>query len=303
MKKILIVLGCIILIPYLIITLFIKDDTVHFHFVSNMSVRVKRVAKDEIIEVPLEEYVVGVLSGEMPTSFELEALKAQAVAARSYVLKKMEQNIKNEYDVVDTVSNQVYLDYDELKAKWGIDYDNKISKIKQAVVETTGEYLTYNNQVIEAFFFSTSSGMTENCDEVFSESLPYLVSVDSHYDSISPSFEVNREFPLSTFYQLLNLPYQEKLEISITKTTSTGRVKELTINGNKFTGSEVYSKLSLKSTFFEIKQDNQVVKITTKGYGHGVGMSQYGANGMAKEGYNYDEILKHYYVGTTISKI
>ena len=303
MKKILIVLGCIILIPYLIITLFIKDDTVHFHFVSNMSVRVKRVAKDEIIEVPLEEYVVGVLSGEMPTSFELEALKAQAVAARSYVLKKMEQNIKNEYDVVDTVSNQVYLDYDELKAKWGIDYENKISKIKQAVVETTGEYLTYNNQVIEAFFFSTSSGMTENCDEVFSESLPYLVSVDSHYDSISPSFEVNREFPLSTFYQLLNLPYQEKLEISITKTTSTGRVKELTINGNKFTGSEVYSKLSLKSTFFEIKQDNQVVKITTKGYGHGVGMSQYGANGMAKEGYNYDEILKHYYVGTTISKI
>lgn len=303
MKKILIVLGCIILIPYLIITLFIKDDTVHFHFVSNMSVRVKRVAKDEIIEVPLEEYVVGVLSGEMPTSFELEALKAQAVAARSYVLKKMEQNIKNEYDVVDTVSNQVYLDYDELKAKWGIDYDNKISKIKQAVVETTGEYLTYNNQVIEAFFFSTSSGMTENCDEVFSESLPYLVSVDSHYDSISPSFEVNREFPLSTFYQLLNLPYQEKLEISITKTTSTGRVKELTINENKFTGSEVYSKLSLKSTFFEIKQDNQVVKITTKGYGHGVGMSQYGANGMAKEGYNYDEILKHYYVGTTISKI
>ena len=239
----------------------------------------------------------------MPTSFELEALKAQAVAARSYVLKKMEQNIKNEYDVVDTVSNQVYLDYDELKAKWGIDYENKISKIKQAVVETTGEYLTYNNQVIEAFFFSTSSGMTENCDEVFSESLPYLVSVDSHYDSISPSFEVNREFPLSTFYQLLNLPYQEKLEISITKTTSTGRVKELTINGNKFTGSEVYSKLSLKSTFFEIKQDNQVVKITTKGYGHGVGMSQYGANGMAKEGYNYNEILKHYYVGTTISKI
>lgn len=303
MKKILIVLGCIVLIPYLIITLFIKDDTVHFHFVSNMSVRVKRVAKDEIIEVPLEEYVVGVLSGEMPTSFELEALKAQAVAARSYVLKKMEQNRKKEYDVVDTVSNQVYLDYDELKVKWGIDYDNKISKIKQAVVETTGEYLTYNNQVIEAFFFSTSSGMTENCDEVFSESLPYLVSVDSHYDSISPSFEVNREFPLSTFYQLLNLPYQEKLEISITKTTSTGRVKELTINGNKFTGSEVYSKLSLKSTFFEIKQDNQVVKITTKGYGHGVGMSQYGANGMAKEGYNYDEILKHYYVGTTISKI
>lgn len=303
MKKILIILISVILIPYFIITIFIKDDTVHFHFVSNMSVRVKRVAKGAIEEIPLEEYVVGVLSGEMPTSFEIEALKAQAVAARSYVLKKIEKNRKNEYDVVDTVSNQVYLDDEELKIKWGLDYDNKITKIKQAVLETKGEYLTYNNQVIEAFFFSTSSGMTENCDEVFSESLPYLVSVDSHYDSISPSFEVNKEFSLETFYQLLGLPYEKILKVMITKTTSTGRVKELTINGNQFTGSEVYSKLSLKSTFFEIKQDNEIVKVTTKGYGHGVGMSQYGANGMAQEGYNYEEILTHYYVGTSISKI
>lgn len=303
MKKIIISLLMIIFIPYIVVTLFIKDDSVKFHFVSNMSVRVKRVDKDTIEDIPLEEYVVGVLSGEMPVSFELEALKAQAVAARSYVLKKIEQNHNNEYDVVDTVSNQVYLDDDQLKVKWSNDYDTKLQKIKEAVAETNGEYLTYDNEVIEAFFFSTSSGVTENVEDVFSETLPYLRSVDSHYDEISPVYTETKTFDLKNFYTLLNIEYNKKINVEITKTTSTGRVKQLKINNIEFTGSEVYKALSLRSTFFEIKQDNDTVIITTRGYGHGVGMSQYGANGMAKEGYKYDEILKHYYSGVEISKI
>lgn len=303
MKKAIITLLLIIFIPYIIVTLFIKNDDIKFHFVSNMTVRVKRESKDRIDIVPLEKYVIGVLSGEMPVSFEIEALKSQAVAARSYVLKKMEQNYNEEYDVVDTVSNQVYLDEEELKTKFGDQYDTKIQKISQAVVETTGEYLTYNGEVIEAFFFSTSSGATENCEEVFKQALPYLRSVDSHYDEISPSYLETKQIKLSEFYQFLNLKYDEQLLVEIIKTTSTGRIKEIKINDQIFTANEIRSKLKLKSTFFSIEQINDDVIIKTKGYGHGVGMSQYGANGMAKEGYKYDEILKHYYSGVEIEKI
>lgn len=303
MKKVFLSFLIITFVPYIIVTIFIKKDDTKFHLVSNMKVRVKRVEKDIIEEVPLEEYVIGVLSGEMPTSFELEALKAQSVAARSYVLKKMEQNYQKEYDVVDTVSNQVYLNDQELKEKWQEQYDSKISKIRQAVAETNGEYLTYQGKVIEAFFFSTSSGVTENCGEVFSEDLPYLVSVDSHFDEISPVFRETKQFSLIDFYTKLDLPYQENLEVEITNATSTGRIKELKINNQTMKASDVYSKLNLRSTFFDIEQVGSNVIITTKGYGHGVGMSQYGANGMAKEGYNYQEILMHYYSGVKISKI
>ncbi|MDD3453039.1 MAG: stage II sporulation protein D [Bacilli bacterium] len=303
MKKMLISILIVIFVPYIIVTVFIKNNEIKIDFVSNMNVRVKRETKNKIDIVPLEDYVIGVLSGEMPLSFEKEALKAQAVAARSYVLKKIEQNYNKEYDVVDTIANQVYLDNEDLKIKFKDEYEEKIVIITEVVKKTSGEYLTYNKEVIEAFFFSTSSGMTENCEEVFQESLPYLKSVDSHYDEISPSYLETKQIKLSEFYQLLNLKYDEQLLVEIIKTTSTGRIKEIKINDQIFTANEIRSKLKLKSTFFSIEQVNDDVIIKTKGYGHGVGMSQYGANGMAKEGYKYDEILKHYYSGVEIEKI
>ena len=179
----------------------------------------------------MEEYIIGVVSGEMSASFETEALKAQAVAARSYVLKKI-KNSEN-YDVVDNVMNQVYLDEEALKEKWKDNYEENINKIKQAVMETKGEYLVYDNEVIEAFFFSTSTGKTENCEEVFVESLPYLRSVDSSWDEeVSPVFSTTNEYSLIDFYNLLNLPYNNSLNIEIVKTTSTGRIKQIKINFN-----------------------------------------------------------------------
>lgn len=292
-----------ILIPYTVVTLFIKDDDIHFEFVSNMNIRVKRESGN-IEEIPFEQYIVGVLAGEMPVSFELEALKAQAVAARSYALKKMEQNYDQEYDVVDTVMNQVYLDDETLKEKWKDGYSEKINKIKQAVVETEGEYLTYDGKVIEAFFFSTSTGKTENSEEVFTTALPYLRSVDSSWDSeVSPVFSETNQFSLSDFYNKLGLSYQDTIQVEVLETTSTGRIKKIKINGQEFSGSDVYSKLEIRSTFFEIQQNGSSVSVVTKGYGHGVGMSQYGALAMAKKGYTYDQILKHYYQGVQIEKI
>lgn len=303
MKKIIIISALIIIIPFLIVTIFIKDETIKFKFVSNMVVRVKR-ENGNIDRVPFEEYVKGVLAGEMPTSFEMEALKAQAVAARSYVMKKMEDNYKEEYDVVDTVMNQVYLDDNTLKEKWQDEYEEKNNKIKQAIIETKGEYMVYNNEVIEAFFFSTSTGKTENSGEVFQTQLPYLKSVDSSWDAeVSPVFKEDNQISLEEFYQKLNMGYNPELKIEITKTTSTGRVKELKINNQDFKANDIYQKLNLRSTFFNIKQNGKQVQITTKGYGHGVGMSQYGALAMAKKGYKYQEILKYYYQGIEIKKL
>ena len=303
MKKLIITTLIIILIPFIIVTIFIKDETIKFNFISNSVVRVKR-ENGNIDRVFFEEYVKGVLAGEMPTSFDLEALKAQAVAARSYVLKKMEQNKEKDYDVVDTVMNQVYLDDATLKEKWKDKYEEKNNKIKQAIVETKGEYMTYNNEVIEAFFFSTSTGKTENSGEGFQTQLPYLKSVDSAWDEeVSPVFSQDNNLSLEEFYQKLNIEYNPNLKIEITKTTSTGRIKELKINDHEFKANDIYQKLNLRSTFFDIKQKDNQVEITTKGYGHGVGMSQYGALAMAKKGYKYQDILKYYYQGVEIKKL
>lgn len=290
------------MIPYIIVSVFIQDDEITFNFSSNSIVRVYREKLDRIDRVPIEEYVVGVVSGEVPVSFDIEALKAQAVASRSYVMYQIKKNKNKSYDVYDTVKNQVYLDTDALKDKWKDDYVVNINKIKEAVLDTASLYLEYNGEVVEAMFFSTSTGMTENSEEIFLNEVPYLRSVSSTWDEISPAYNDSKKFSKEEFYNLLNLEYTEKLDVKVTNTTSTGRVIEIVINGKKFSGKDVCSKLKLKSTYFSITQYDDAIMVETKGYGHGVGMSQYGAQGMALEGYKYDEILKHYYSGVEIKK-
>lgn len=301
-KKILLFSSLIVFIPFIVVTIFIRDDEITFNFSSNSVVRVYNEETDTITNVPIEEYVVGVVSGEMPIEFEVEALKAQAVAARSYVMIQMERNIKKDYDVVDTVMNQVYLDKSHLKTVWKESYTENINKVKTAVLETKGEYISYDGKVAEALFFSTSPGVTENSEDVFTNKIAYLRSVESTWDEISPVYTSNTTYTQKEFYTLLGLDYSEELKIEITSKTSTGRVKKIKINGKELTGSYVCSKLKLRSTFFEIiKEDNKII-IKNKGYGHGVGMSQYGAQGMAKAGYTYQDILKHYYTGIEIKK-
>lgn len=301
-KKILLFSCLIVFIPLVIVSIFIRNEEITFNFTENSVVRVYRENTDKIDKVPIEEYVVGVVAGEMPINFKIEALKAQAVAARSYVMKQIEKNINNEYDVVDTVMNQVYLDKEHLMAVWNSSYIENINKIKLAVLSTKGEYLSYDGKVAEALFFSTSPGLTENSEEIFISKEPYLRSVVSTWDEISPVYNTTITYSLKEFYRLLNLNYQKSLKVEILENTSTGRIKRLKINSNELTGNYICSKLSLNSTFFEIIQDGEKVIIKNKGYGHGVGMSQYGAEGMAREGYTYQDILKYYYKNIEIKK-
>lgn len=297
MKKTILVTLIILLIPLIVVNEVSKENK--FEIIKNSYVRVK--VNNKILKLQLEEYVEGVVAGEMPASFEIEALKAQAVAARTYVLKKIDNN--KEYDLDNTTNNQVYLTDEELKTKWNNDYDKYINKIRFAVKSTEGEYLTYNDKIITAFFFSSSNGKTENCEEVFQEKLPYLKSVESFWDKESPSYNGEIKTTLKDFYEKLNISYNEILNINIKERTESGNIKTIIINGKEFKSTDIRNKLGLRSTDFNITLDKDIITIKTKGFGHGVGMSQYGANGMAKEGYKYDDILKHYYTDIKIKKI
>ncbi len=303
MKKILLFSLLLIMIPYLIITLLVHDNEIKFIFTSNAMVRVKRTNSNQIDTVPLEEYVMGVLAGEVPVSFNMEALKAQAVASRSYVMYQMIKNKNNNYDVVDTTLNQVYLDDEILKQKWGNNYNEYINKIKDAVRQTAYQYITYNGELAEALFFSTSSGYTENSEDVFISAVPYLRSVESPYDSISPAFNNITDYTYDVFCNLLGLKYTNEFKIEILSQTPNGKINSIRINEKVFAGSDLVTLLGLKSSNFTINLSDGKIYITTKGYGHGVGMSQYGAEGMANLGFTYDQILKHYYTGVEIEKI
>ena len=302
-KKILLFSILIIFIPFIIVNLFIKKDDIIFNYTSNKVVRVKKEDTSEIIKVPLEEYVYGVVSSEMPASFNEEALKAQAVASRTYVMYAMENSRNRDFDVYDSVNSQVYNSEDNLKEFWGDKYGEYSNKIKKVIIDTKGEYITYNDEIIEAFFFSTSTGYTENSEEVFNEELPYLRSVESAWDKDSPSFNNEIEISKNDFYNKLGIGYSDILDISDVEKTVSGRIKSLKINGAYFKGVDVRTKLGLRSTFFTFYENGNKIIIKTKGYGHGVGMSQYGAQGMALAGFKYEDIIKYYYTGVEIKKI
>jgi len=306
MKRIIIFTMILIFIPFFIVTIFGIDNVkeIELKYVSSSFVRVKRLDTNFIEYIPLEEYIVGVLAGEMPIYFDIEALKAQAVASRSYVLKRMDYNKSNDYDVVDSVMNQVYLDNTYLKEAWGKDYVININKLRTAVNDTSLEYLEYNGEIIDALFFSTSNGYTEDSKLVFNLDLPYLKSVESKWDEkTSSAFSNKTTISLQEFYEKLGLTYNKKLTFKVIERSDTNRIIKLKINDIEILGRDIYNKLGLRSTDFNLTQVGSNIVIDTKGYGHGVGMSQYGALGMAKEGYNYKEILTYYYTGTKIKKI
>ncbi len=258
--------------------------------------------QNQIQELNMNDYLIGVIAAEMPALFEEEALKAQAVAARSYALYKM-AHTDNDYDVITSVVNQDYITPKEMQAKWTSDYDTFYQKIKKAVLDTDNEVMLYNNEVIEAFYFSMSNGQTESAEYVFQENLPYLQSVTSTWEEDATNFIVTKSISKNDFCTQLELKDCRNFHFDNPTKSSSGRILTIKINSQDFTGVEVREKLQLRSTDFSLQEEPESILVTTKGYGHGVGMSQYGANGMAKEGYTYKDILNYYYKDITIQKM
>lgn len=262
-----------------------KDNTIY----------VSALVNNKKTNLSLEDYIVGVVSCEMPASFDIEALKAMSVAARTYALYKSERN----KTLKTTTDDQCYIDESAMKEKWKNNFDKYYNKINNAVNDTKGEYMTYNDKTIIAFYFSISNGKTENVENVFSQKLDYLVSVDSSWDKRNNNNEKNIKMKVSDFLKKLNINDERINNIKIDR-SNTNRINNIKINNKNYKGTKFRSLLNLKSTDIEIKYDNDYVYIHTVGYGHGVGMSQYGANYMAQDGYKYDDILKHYYKGVKI---
>lgn len=239
------------------------------------------------INEELEKYVIGVVACEMPALYDIEALKAQAVAARTFTI------YTNDYEAKE----QCYNSYDQLQTKWGDKYPLYIEKITKAVNATTGLVMKKSNFLFKSFYFSTSNGKTEDSKTVFKEG--EIKSVESSWDKESSNYlkelhftKENLEKKLGTFDN-----------INIVKRDKNGYVSKVQVDNKEYTGIEMRSLLNLRSTDFDIKKENQDYLIVTRGYGHGVGMSQYGANYLAKKGYDYKYILKYYYGDISIEKI
>lgn len=276
---------------------------------NQIPISIYRTEGKKVDVVPIEEYVVGVLSAEMPADFELEALKAQAMAARTYIIRRIAGNnfadVPEGAHVTDTVKHQVYMDDQQRKKAWGSDYDWKIQKVRQAVVETQGKVLTYDGKPIDATFFSTSNGYTENSEEYWAQKIPYLRSVKVPWDKNSPKYEWKKTIKLADLEKLLGVKVAsaatapDTLVKGVQKTTG-NRIAKLQIGDKTFTGRELREKLQLPSSSFDLAVQKGELHITTFGYGHGVGMSQWGANGMAREGKKAPEIVKYFYQGIAI---
>ncbi len=282
----------IILTPFTLIS-FKKKET-NFYIEEKKEPEVKISYNNEQLNMNLEEYVIGVIAAEMPASFEVEALKAQAVAARTFALKKLEEKDCLLTDITD----QVYIDETKMREKWQDDYDLYYNKIKEVVEKTKGEVLKYQDKLINAYYYARSNGYTESSINVFNEKTDYLNSKESLFEPLDIR-EIKME--KQEFCNKLNITCNEIKIDSIMKDESK-RVSSLLINNKLFTGIEIRKLLNLRSTDFTIKISDEIT-ITTTGYGHGVGMSQYGANALAKNGYTYEEILKYYYENTEISNL
>lgn len=279
------------------------------------NIKVWNEEKGKVEKVDFEEYICNVVASEMPSDFQVEALKAQAVAARTYAMAKIikynevEEKEHPKAPLCNTTHCQMYKTKKELVEVHGSKWENVgYKKIKNACKETAGEMIYYEGQLVtQPLFFSSSGGQTENSEDVFTGEFPYLVSVSSPHEEGASHSNEERVFSFAEIEQRLNDSFTERntgvlneKKIKILSRTAGGRVDLMQIGQSTYKGTEIRAALGLSSALFTIEFKEQKVIFTTNGYGHGVGMSQYGANGMAKEGKDYVEILTHYYTGTKV---
>ena len=264
--------------------------------------------KNEIIELNFDEYIKGVLIGEVPITYELEALKAQAIVARTYTLYKLKNNPTShgEANMCDDINCcQCYKTKEYAFASWDDKEENeKWTKLETAVNSTKNMCITYSGEIISAFFHANSGGKTENVKYVWGEEeIPYLKSVDGNEQD---TYQDSKSFTKQEFAELIKEhvnDYAEKnYEIEILDYTGSGRINNLKVGNAKFKATELRKVLGLRSTNFRVeKNESGDITFFTIGYGHGVGMSQEGANQMAKSGKKVEDIIKHYYTGVEIS--
>ena len=283
-----------------------------YNYKNFTNIKLLHTKTGEVEVIPLEKYLLGVVSAEMPASFEEEALKAQAVVARTYTLYSIQKSKKHENaDICDSSSCcQAWISKEDRLAKWEEDARKENwNKILEAVSETKGKVIKYNGDLIDAFFHSNSGGKTEEPVNVWGgTNYPYLQSVEtsgedaySQYSSqvtISKTDFVNK---IKEKHSDFEIDFSKDEAIKITEYTESGRVKTIKVGNLNLSGVEIRSILNLKSTNFKFEINGEEIKFEVIGYGHGVGMSQTGADSLAKEGKGYEEIIKHFYTGVEIT--
>lgn len=280
---------------------------------TDSQIMIKVLKEDgKVYDMSMQDYLISVVAAEMPISFEQEALKAQAVAARTYTLYNMLVRpavVHKEADVcTDYTCCKAYIEMDSLKSSWGDKYDEYIDKVKNAVLSTEGEYLSYNDEIVLAVFHSSSAGRTEDAQAVWNTKLPYLVSVESpETPEEVPNFKTTVTVTHKEFVETVKSKYADAYFgddltgwIGETLNTESGRVDYIEIGGIKISGPDIRNMFGLRSSYFALDLNSVDATFTVTGYGHGVGMSQYGANILAKSGETYKDILAQYYVGTEI---
>lgn len=335
-KKVLIyyTIFCVVILILLIISMFIikkwEEEDIEKN-INNEIEKVKdyelknKVPKDikvkisktgEIITMDIDEYLKGVVPSEMPPSYNMEALKSQAVVARTYTFEKIEHNGHTDCDICDNYACcQAYYNKEKIIEIWtgrGFDKgtrDKYWSKVEEAVDSTNNIVITYKGEYIKAYFHANSGGKTESSTEIWGkQKIDYLIPVESLGEENHAQYKSENIFTYNELEEKLNKGSDTRCEvksideIKILDYTVSGRVASIQIGNNKYEGTTLRTLLGLKSTNFKVEEvDNKVVfKVT--GYGHGLGMSQTGSNYYAEQGYTYDEIIKHYYKGVDITK-
>ena len=256
------------------------------------------------LQADIKDYLTGVVAAEMPALYETEALKAQAVAAYTYYIW-LKENADNADFSISGNSNvhQGYLTDEQMKEKWGNKYESYKKKIEDAVLSVMGECIIYEGQPIMAVYHAISSGKTLSAKTVWGEDLPYLQSVNAVGDKLSPDFEAAQAYTQAEMINLLSIKNKKGNLIEKIDTDENGYVTEITLGGKSFSGYEFSSLTSLRSPVFTAEYEEDGYVFSVIGYGHGVGMSQYSADYMARQGSSYKEILAHFYKGTYIDKI
>jgi len=279
-------------------------------------IKVKMTKTGEVVTMDIDEYLKGVVPAEMPPSYNMEALKAQAVVARTYTFEKMENNSHVDCDICDNYACcQAYYNKEKIIEIWtgrGFDKNTRTeywAKVEEAVNSTNNIVITYKGEYIKAYFHANSGGKTESSTEIWGkQKLDYLIPVESLGEENHAQYKSENIFTYDELKQKLNKGSDIKCEVSnideikIIDYTVSGRVASIQIGNNNYEGTTVRTLLGLKSTNFTVEEKDNKVVFKVTGYGHGLGMSQTGSNYYAEQGYTYDEIIKHYYTGVDITK-